>query len=301
MILHGKYVTGIGKASQYGKVYLPAFNCPMHATFNVEADGNIEPAVPAKVLSLAWPGEQPKECCFWLCQINGHWAWALRHATTGLPPQRLEFVSKQPLPDTLKTGDLEIEVFEPWSKERIHKWSAITYQWQGFDWLPQKRVDSDYVWRTIEPHAEWSGATVLDVGSHYGYHSFQASKAGATVTAFERDEKTRAAGELIGQHIEMQDVAFHGTRDKAPLTSDLTLYLSVHHQHDPKYARLSEWVDRLRRGTRWRLFVEVILPPLFGRGLTEKQVDERVGGEVLATYHHRMRGTRRIYKVEGKA
>jgi len=301
MILQGHYVTGFGRPHQYGWVYRPAFNCPMHATFNVQVDGNIEEAKPVKELSLRWPDEEPERCRFWLCQINGYWAWALRHATTTLPPQRLEFVSKQPLPDGLKAGDLEIEVFEPWPKEKVQEWAAANYQWQGFDWLPSKRVDSDYVWRTIEPQAQWSGARVLDVGSHYGYHSFQASKAGASVTAVEPDDDVRDAAKIIARHIEMEDVTFVGEHNNLPMPYDFVLYLSVHHQADPQYVHLAPTVERWARWTRQTLFVEVILPPLFGGEFTEKQVDVRVGGEVLATYHHRLRGTRRIYKVEGKA
>lgn len=299
MILHGKYIQGIGRAHRFGDVYRPAFGCPMVATFNVRADDPITGAKPTKMMDLIWPDEAPKSVTFWLCQINGHWAWAMRWEGTRLPETRIEFISKRPLPEELKAEPLTIEVFERWLDSEIQKWARARYQWQGFSWLPRQRVDSRSIWETIEPHADWSGANVIDVGSHYGYHSFQASKAGSAVIAVEPDDKVRVCGEIIARHIEMQDVQFQST--VPPLKhSDITLYLSVHHQWDPGYEKLAEKIAELVKHTEAVLFVEVILPPLFGKTYSPGQVDEMVGGQILATYKHQLRGNRRIYRVEGK-
>jgi len=270
----------------------------MVATFNIQLDGSITIARSTKEVDLTWPDESPKLVTFWLCQINGHWAWAMRWEGTRMPEDRVEFVSRRPLPERLKGEPLEIEVFECWSNDRIREWGAKEYQWQGFPWLSRQRVDSDLVWRTIEPHAHWSGASVLDVGSHYGYHSFRASNRGACVTAVEPDDKARAGGELIARHIEMQDVRFEKSIEACPPVSDIILYLSVQHQWDPTYHHLTDKICELFQHTRKVLFVEVILPPLFGKTYSPEAVDRMIGGQVLNTYKHRMRGSRRIYKIE---
>lgn len=121
------------------------------------------------------------------------------------------------------------------------------------------------------------------------------------MTAIEPDDKTRATGEIIACHIEMQDVRFEKSirPDREP--ADVSLYLSVHHQWDPNYEKLACKVAELRKRTRRVLFVEVILPPLFGMAHTAEEVDRMVGGRVLRTYRHRLRGKRRIYRIEGEA
>lgn len=300
-ILQGRYVQGIGRAQQFGDVYRPAFGCPMVATFNVQVDRAITDAKPTKTIDLTWPGEKPKRTNFWLCQINGNYAWALRWDGTKLPPTRIEFVSKRPLPEQLKAEPLKIEVFEQWSEAKIKEWAGKNYQWQGFSWLPRQRVDSENVWGAIKPHADWSGMDVLDIGSHYGYYSFRASEMGACVRAIEPNDRARITGELIAQHIEMQDVQFQKTVSLGLPASDITLYLSVHHQWDPTYEKLENEISELVKLTKEVVFVELILPPMFGRGYTPEDVDSMVGGEILETYKHGIRGVRRIYKVEGKA
>jgi len=301
MILHGKYIKGIGRAHEFSEVYCPAFGCPMVATFNVLVDHPITDAKPTKTINLTWPNEEPKPVKFWLCQINGHWAWAMRWEGTKLPVSRIEFISRRHLPEHLKDEPLEIEVFERWSEAKIRDWATRQYQWQGFSWLPRQRVDSQSVWKTIEPHANWSGADVLDVGSHYGYHSFMASKEGAFVVAVEPNDEVRAKGGLIARHIEMQDVEFKKCTPSDSKPFDITLYLSVHHQWDPDYNCLTDTITKLAKETKYALFVEIILPPLFGKGHSPEDVDRMVEGRILKTYRHRLRGNRRIYEVEGKA
>jgi len=301
MILKGKYIKGVNRAHQFGDVYLPAFGCPMVATFNVQTDRPITDANPTKIFILTWPNEEPKPVKFWLCQINGHWAWAMRWEGTRLPETQIEVISKRPLPEHLKSEPLTIEVFEKWSEAKIKDWAPKQYQWQGFSWLSHQRVDSHSVWDAIKPHADWSGADVLDVGSHYGYHSFRASEAGASVVAVEPNDETRAMGEIITRHIEMQDVQFEPFAHPSSRVSDITLYLSVQEQWDTDYAHLAEKITELLEYTKQVLFVEIILPPMFGKAYTTEDVDRMVGGQILKTYKHRIRGVRRIYKVEGKA
>lgn len=301
MMVFGHYTQGCNRAHQFSEVYRPAFGCPMVATFNVQLDSPITDAKPAKTMNLTWPDEEPKPVTFWLCQINGHWAWAMRWEGTRMPETHVEFISRHPLPERLKEEPLEIEVFERWSDEKIRDWGHKEYQWQGFPWLLNQRVDSEKVWKIIEPHADWVGASALDVGSHYGYHSFRASKLGAFVTAIEPNDRARAGGELIARHIEMQDVQFEKSIPVSSQNSDITLYLSVHHQWDPTYHHLTDKVRELLRHTRKVLFVEFILPPLFGKTYSPEAVDGMIGGQVLKTYQHRLRGNRRIYMVEGRA
>lgn len=305
--LHGKYIKGIGRAHQFGDVYRPAFGCPMVATFNVQvvyklgADRPITEISPTKIVDLTWPNEKPKEVRFWLCQINGYWAWAMKWDGSRLSETHIEFISKRPLPEHLKSEPLTIEIFERWPKTKIEDWASKQYQWQGFSWLSHQRVNSQSVWETIKSHADWSEAAVLDVGSHYGYHSFMASKEGAFVTAVEPNGDTRTIGQIIAQYIEMQDVQFIESIYDYEEPADITLYLSVQHQWDKYYQHLVERLAELKLMTKHILFVELILPPMFGGTYTSEDVDKMVGGEILKTYKHRNRGIRRIYKVKGVA
>jgi hypothetical protein len=301
----GQYVTGCGKAHLYGDQHIPAFKRPMVGTFNMRIP-NWSPGA----FAGAWPKQFYTEEAgwnnYWLVKLNSeHYAWAYRWDKSRMPMDAWELLSKSPLPGTLKQGEIRVEVCEPWYfdrdtepwwSERIKAWAKDRYQFQGFDWLPVKRADSLKVWQAIEPHATWAGATVLDIGSHYGYHSFKASDAGAEVVAVEPDDETRACGVTINDHIEMQDVRF--LKEDDGRTSDIILYLSVHHQRDPEYKYLAETIAALKKRARKHLFVECILPPMFGQDV---DVDAAVGGEVLLTYAHNVRGVRRIYHVQGEA
>jgi len=126
----------------------------------------------------------------------------------------------------------------------------------------------------------------------HGYHSFQAWRRGASVCAYEPDAEARGAAEFIGRHIEMEDVEFFSEPPPDGFQADVVLYLSVHHQHDPDYRTLEAAVRRLKTMASEALFIELILPPMFGAGV---DVDAAVGGKVLRTYRHRVRGERRIY------
>lgn len=297
----GHYVTGCGQAHLYSDQHIPAFRRPMAGTFNVEMPVDIREFrhVARKEFVTAEAGWN----CYWLVKLtpavphDGQvYAWAYRWEKSRMPGTTWELLSKSPLPDRLKAAPFEIEVCEPWTPEEIQAWAKDRYQFQGFDWLPIKRADSLKVWQAIEPHATWAGATVLDIGSHYGYHSFKASGLGAEVVAVEPDDETRACAVTINDHIEMQDVRF--LKEDDGRAADIILYLSVHHQCDPEYKTLAETVAALKARARKSLFVECILPPMFGQGV---DVDAAVGGEMLLTYAHNVRGVRRIYHVQGEA
>jgi len=295
MLIMGNYVTGCGQAHLYGDQHVSAFGCPMVGTFNVRTDRSIFDFAPAKegVRDGRWHR-------YWLVKVGpSHYAWAYRWQGSGMPETTWELLSKRPLPDSLKRDGIGLEVMERWPNAAIGAWAKDRYQFQGFDWVPQKRVDSALVWATIQSHTAWPCAEVLDIGSHYGYHSFQASALGAHVLAVEPDDESRLTGIEINDHIEMQDVAFVNADPGAE--ADVILYLSVHHQHDPDYRLLAEKVGELAKRARQCLFVEVILPPLFGREFADFQVDRLVGGRILVTYHHKVRGIRRIYRVPGQA
>jgi hypothetical protein len=75
------------------------------------------------------------------------------------------------------------------------------------------------------------------------------------------------------------------------------MYLSVHHQPDPRYDSLKEKLEELK-GRCKDLFVELIVPPLEG-SMTADQVDEIMGVKPLVEYEHKVRKTRRIYHVKG--
>ena len=292
----GHYARGIGKAHLCGAEHVAAFGRPMVGTFNVRmpAGFDLRNYTPARTTRTD-TGRS-----YWLVRLDGeHYAWALRWEGSRQSAETLELLTKSPLPANLKRHGLRVEILEPWGAEAVQAWARGHYQFQGFDWLPEKRVDSALVWRTIEPHARWSGARVLDVGSHYGYHAHRASGLGAEVTAFEPDAEVRACGLTINDHIQPDDVRF--VAEDPGGTWEVILYLSVQHQWDPNYAALSETVEVYARRATQAVFVEVILPPLFGKRLTAGQVDEAISGSALVTYKHRIRGERRIYRVAGKA
>ena len=91
--------------------------------------------------------------------------------------------------------------------EEIHQWADGQYWFQGFPWLKVQRSDSQGVWKFLA-RDNYSGASVLEIGCHTGFYSFQASKAGATVTGTDIDEEKIERSRFINDHIEMQDATF---------------------------------------------------------------------------------------------
>jgi len=98
----------------------------------------------------------------------------------------------------------------------------------------------------------------------------------------------------------MQDVRFEKSIQPDSEAPDIVLYLSVQHQWDAGYEKLAEKIAELVKHTKHILFVEIILPPMFGKAYSAEDVDGMVGGQILRTYRHRLRGKRRIYRVEGE-
>lgn len=287
-----KHVKGVGEAHKLSQAYVPWFGCPMEATFNVRADQKITDFKPAKVSPFE---EGPGKRLFWLVRIDGHYAWVLRWPGTNMAPDHLELVSKARLPDYLCKGSWKMEVLEPRSAKEIAHFSRkyFTKNWhQTFSWSHRKFCDSQMIFDTILPHAEFPGSTVLDIGCAYGYHSFVASRAGALVTAYDKDLRCRHVTREINDHIEMQDVAVNEALPTERIF-DYIFYFSVHHQVDPQYTKLSDTLLDLRCDVKKALFVELILPPMFG---TPEIVKEAMAeAEELLTYRHPVRGQRAIY------
>jgi 2-polyprenyl-3-methyl-5-hydroxy-6-metoxy-1,4-benzoquinol methylase len=288
----GRYVNGRGLAHLYTGDLTRYFGCPVVGTFNLDTDTSLHGFKPC--ITDADGGRR-----FWLVRLNGqHYAWAYRWDDSRQSWDRWELVSKAPLPDSLREGEIAFEVLEPLTAAEARAWAyARSYWFQSFLWSPQ-RADSALVWDAIAGRFDWSGHTVLDVGCHYGYHCFRASKAGARVTGFDIDHRPIETARFINDHIESQDVRF--VTDDPGGAFDTIFYLSVHHQHDPAYSRLAATLDNLRMRARGKVFVELIVPSPDQR-LTPKAIDGMVGGHVLLTYQHAVRFTRRIYELEGKA
>jgi SAM-dependent methyltransferase len=202
-----------------------------------------------------------------------------------------EIITKEPIPNIFKKHEIEVTVFEKWDDEKIKEWADSQYWFQSFDWGP-KRADSKLVWDAINT-VDWKNKKVLDIGCNYGYFSFHASKEGAFVDAVDTNKNTLNVAKTIGHHIEMQDVNFF-ERDLGG-EYDYIFYLSVHHQFDPQYKVLKKTIDDYLKRTRKSLFVEMLMPPDFGKGIN---VDEVVGGKKLLTYKHKVRCTRSIYRID---
>ena len=218
-----------------------------------------------------------------------------------MPKDMLEIVSRGLLPEGLRHGELEIDILPAWTEEEVRTWTKDQYWFQGFPWAPVQRADSSRVWRCIQPVCSWSNRTVLDIGTHYGFFALRAAQAGASVLGMDIDSQCIRTARLIDDHIEQQGVAFQTEDPGGPF--DVILYLSVHHQIDPTYNGLQAKVKNLSSRCQ-DLFVELILPHSqrrFGAGRTAVEVDVLVGGQVLDTYRHRVRGERRIWHVPGRA
>lgn len=293
MTVLGHYVSGMGLAHQHEEVYRHFFGCPMKATFNVKASIAITHFKPTMQPDHPDGGKSS----VWLVKVNGHYAWAYRSPNTRQAGTTWELVSKDLLPDELKEGELELEVLDRWSDAEVQAWIAKSYvnKWhQTFDWSPSGYADSPKLWDAIEPHACWSESSVLDVGCGWGVHSIKASKLGARVTAV--DPMIGNAID-VNDHIEMSDVSFRQGKDPGG-DYDIILYLSVHHQPDPTYAKLEETLAGFRERASV-VFVELIMPPMFGTpALVEaatKDADE------LLRYKHNIRGTRALYRFGRKS
>lgn len=223
-----------------------------------------------------------------------------------MPITTIEVISRRSLPESFKTGPLTVEVFHKLSPVEIATWAADQYWFQTFPWTPrrkdgQRTADSAMLWNTIVDQCLWRDRNVLDIGTHYGYHAIQASRAGATVIGMDVDKMALDNARVIDRYIEQEGIEYVAADPGGRF--DIILYLSVHHQIDESYKKLAETILGYRRRCE-DLFVELILPSSckqFGRGMSDDDVDRLVGGLVLTTYKHPIRGFRRVYHVKGES
>lgn len=287
--MKGHYVTGINNAHRNNNNRKSFFNCPMYGTFNVKVDEK-------ENLKYIEPSLSQMNTEYYLVKIKKdnqfYYAYLLNWKKSNQAENVIELVSKRLLPDTLKEGELEIEILEKWSNQKRDKWAKDMYSWQTFDWTPKKRANSKELAQIINKEIDWSGKYVLDIGSNYGYHSFYASKRGAFVTGIEINNSAKEKAEIINDHIEMQDVKFY--KKDTGLDYDVIMILSVIHQFNPSYDKLKEILDDYKKRCKI-LVVELIMPKLFGKNYTIEEIDKIVDGKILRTYKHPVRGNRRVY------
>ncbi len=288
------YTTGNGRAHEYVHTYERFFGGPLVGTFNVVLD---RPMPTTLRPCIEHDAEVHRR--FWLVRLDDdHYAWAVRWDGSKMPWNRLELVSRAPLPSYLMREPFSVEILEPLTSVERERWiKEQTYWFQSFDWSPQ-RADSKLIWDTIAPHGDWSGKTVLDIGCANGAHCFLAARAGARVTGFEPDTPAREKARFINDYIESQDCRFVA-RDPGG-TWDTILYLSVHHQWDETYDQLADKIQELRGRARDDVFVELIVPDL-QQTRSQEWIDAQVGGEVLLKYRHKVRCVRKIYHIFGEA
>jgi 2-polyprenyl-3-methyl-5-hydroxy-6-metoxy-1,4-benzoquinol methylase len=310
----GSYVTGCGKASRRAqqddkrREYTRLFGCPMIGTFNVAIP-------PGKQIGIK-PFLESGPDRYWLVRLRRlspareAYAYAVRWEGSRQRGDRLELLSKSPIPAVFKEGDpIDVTVYEQWSPERIEEWQAGLgdgTKWQGHAFWQPQRSDSAFVWSHLEQGQDYEGKTVLDIGCNAGYFSFRAAQHGAVVHGTDRNGGILELARTIQHHIEMTDVEFFQMRhpELRLLVNkyDFIFYLSVHHQFDPAYTGLDTMLNALRNNDS-TLFLELINPPLAG-SLSKGAVDALVrkhGGRELAHYKHRVRCMRSLYELKGEA
>lgn len=278
----GQYVNGIGRAHKSNNRHKDAFGCYMYGTFNIRMpkDFNINKFKPAIIAG---------KNTYWLVRLNKlKYGWAVRWKGSKQKPYILEILSKRLFPDSFKSGKIDAEILEKWDRQSIKAWANRLDPFQSFSWLGGK-ADSESVWDAINI-ISWSNKSVLNIGCNYGFFSIMASKNGAYVHGV--DLRALDSAVTINNHIEMSDVEYYRS-DRGGMY-DVILYLSVHHQIDPKYNNLRETINKLSNRCS-DLFVELIMPPLFGSN--EAAIDKAVGGSMLHRYKHKVRGHRKIYHI----
>jgi len=298
-----RYTTGRGHAHEVGKTdglidsFFRNFGCKMFGTFNVRLIDKSKASYfkkirPSKIDGTDW---------FWFTRISkggrDYFGWVKRSHDHTSGVGLLEIITKEPIPEDFREGELEIELAEYWNENQIREWAKDIYWWQTFDFSPTKRAQSKFLWDTMNI-VDWSGCSVLDIGCHYGYHSFQASKHGARVVGFDKGLAGVKTAKIIRDRVMHEDVNF--VVEDPGGEFDIILYLSVHHQIDPNYCNLRNKIDEYKLRAKKYLFVELIVPPHFpsDKSMTEEEIDTIVGGRILARYAHKVRGTRKVYWIE---
>jgi len=303
-MLIGHYRKGMGKASKCCAVHSQVFNTKMYGTFNIEIPGF---KIMNHAASLFYPNGDNWQKRYWFVkmshkQVGTCFGWAIRDKTSKQRINTLEVLTKRMLPDSMKEGEIIVELPRKWSHYDIEDWVRDKYWFQGFDFAPVKRADSKSLWCTIDA-IDWAGLDVLDYGCHYGYMSFEASKKGACVLGIDNNKDSLSMAETIRDHIVHQDVTFMNRKLLGKKSFDVVLYLSVHHQIDPNYKRLSQAIKEFKDVARKYIFLELIVPPMFpkDRGMTEQDIDFMIaslGGFALRKYKHNVRGQRKVYMIE---
>jgi len=299
----GAYTAGSGKAAinlrgdRKRAEQRRLFGCPMIGTFNV--------ALPRGERIRGEPFMSCGPDRYWLVRLRRGdrevYAYAVRWEGSRQRQDRLELMSRHPIPDCFKEGELEVTVYERWSPEEIERWQAGLgngTKWQGHSFWQPQRSDSALVWSCLEQGQDYEDKTVLDIGCNAGYFSFRAAHRGAVVQGTDKNGGILELARTIQHHIEMTDVTFQrGTSaDFLDRHYDYIFYLSVHHQFDPSYKHLGATLKALRPHCD-TLFVELINPPLDG-GLTKETVAIICGGQELAYYKHRVRCMRSLYVLK---
>jgi len=291
----GHYIRGAGHAHTCNRLHDAVFNCRMIGTFNILLHGcnitDFKPTISTDVkqywfVKIAKAGNSG-QCCF---------GWAIRDYSSHQRFNVIEVLTKTLIPDSFKNCQLNVSILGKWDENTIKKWAGDQYWFQTFPFTPSPKANSAHLWKKINI-IKWGGMSVLDIGCHYGFFSFKASEKGAQVTGFEPNKTSIKCARTIRDNIIQQDVRFVNKMPKGKF--DVVLYLSVYHQIDPLYVKLKEKIAYLKNIAKKHLFVELILPPAFptNKSLTEHDIDKIVGGEVLDTYKHRVRGIRRIYHI----
>ena len=297
----GHFINGDGHASvvtatpERQALLTRVLGAPMLGTFNVETNGTNR---------VPWHTKSEGKHRYTLVKLinDEHifYAWSYNWDGSKLSMNRMELYSKELIPDSFKSGEFRIEFCKPLNRNEIAEWASCkgnNYWFQGFEWLPNayQRADSALVWNVLK-YPDYKLKRVLEIGCHTAYHSFQASKAGAIVDAYDNDAKIVNKAIQINDYIEQTDVNF-SVRNDMFLQGywDYIFYLSVHHQMDPTYAKLKETIKALKLHTDV-LFLELINPPLKG-GKSEAQIDKLVGGEKLLRYKHKVRKMRTVYRI----
>jgi hypothetical protein len=298
-MIRGEYANGGGQFHTNMDQFKKIFNCPMIGSFNIKTAISIMDFPHSIYLPDKFNHRNATGgIWFWLVKLNReYYGWAIRWGGSKQKGTTWEIISKEPFPDSLK-GDIEIEVMERWSDERIKEWDRATYQFQTFPWSSQPRADSKFVWDMIKDRGLWPGATVLDIGCNFGFHSQMAADAGAIVTGYDKNDKVLIQSRLINDHIKMNDCRF---RDNFPVgIYDYIFYFSVHHQGDPFYETLSRKIHQLKGMARKKVFAEFIVPALKGP-ITEANIDALIGNHGILKYKHKVRANRKIYEIKGEA
>jgi hypothetical protein len=296
----GSYISGAGKASKASNLrpHEEVFRCPMHGTFNIAVPGLNVPCWPISVVNNS------KHYRFVIMRhMHGgrdYCGWAIRDLTSHQRISTLEVLTKRRLPETLKQGLFKVRLPQLWSPQKVIEWAKDQYWFQTFEFTPTPRADSKFVWDTIN-RIDWKDQDVVDFGCHYGYMSLKASALGASVLGVDKSTPSRNAAETIRDHIIQEDVTYTATAFTSTPECDVFLHLSVLHQIDPAYETLGPLMTELKKKTRKHIFLELIMPPTFPKfntnGLTEKDIDRIVGGDILARYRHKVRGHRKIYHI----